>query len=359
MKTLAKSLDEESGMILITTHPNLRYFFNYAGESFERLACGIISLETRKSALLIPKLDEPKAQSTSAENVYPWTDGEGYSDTLKKAVKDVGGSSQKIWCEDGLAFWQMRALERVSRKPGFHSLTARISTMRAVKDEGEVQAILEAGAILEKGFRAAHEGLLRNGLTEREASFELKKVLSKEGASSIDFCAVQSGAHSAIPHSETTNKRIVRGDAIVVDVSLRNEDGYFADFTRTYVIGKPRDELSRVHKIVQKANNAGVNASKAGATPDRVDSAARNVIKESGMSEFFFHRTGHGIGLEVHEQPWITGGNMTRLKRGMTFTIEPGIYLEGKFGVRIEDNVIIQQDRIIEIPNLSRDLLEL
>ncbi len=351
-------------LLLFTSQPSLQYFFNYGGQSFERFSCGIISMHSGKSALVIPKLDEPKSRESSAGGVHAWRDSEGYLEALQKALNEVGtgkrGAGPKIGCEANLAYWQMKALEKALPTPTLESITEDISKLRACKDEEEVSAILGAGGILSNGFRAVAEGLLEIGMSEREASFEIKKVLFDSGAAHVDFCAVQSGPNSAVPHLETTSRTIQRSDAVLIDISMRNEAGYFADFTRTFVAGDSSQELRKVHALVEEAQKAGVRkAREPGATAEGVDGAARKVIARSGMEDLFFHRTGHGIGLEVHELPWITSGNQAHLRKGMAFTVEPGIYIEGKFGVRIEDNVIIGPHGPIVIPELSKDLISI
>ncbi|MCL5067212.1 MAG: M24 family metallopeptidase, partial [Thaumarchaeota archaeon] len=173
------------------------------------------------------------------------------------------------------------------------------------------------------------------------------------------FCAVQSGANSAIPHHETSTRKIRKGDLVVVDISISGPAGYFADYTRTYSIGKPGKLQREVYEIVKKAQADAVEAAKSGVEAGLVDSAARSVIEKSGYGKYFFHRTGHGIGLEVHEAPWIRNGNQMKLLSGMAFTIEPGIYLSGKFGVRIEDNLLVEDSKTVDMTKLGHDLIEL
>lgn len=348
-------------IVVLTTLPNLRYFLNYAGQSFERLACGIISLDSGKSALVIPKLDELKSKNAVVDVIRPWTDSQGYKSALVSALSEVGYSHGRVGCEDGLTFRQMTALKNVIRQKEFHSMSERIATLRERKSQDEVESLLSAGRILEKGYKAITEGVITSGMTERAASYEIKKVLSDAGAADVDFCAVQSGSNSAIPHIETTGKRIAKGDPVLVDISIANEDGYFADYTRTFVVGKPSDKLKEVLSIVESAQRSGIKAASGPNTSaESIDAAARKIIDAAGYGEYFTHRTGHGIGLEVHEQPYIVKGNKAKIKSGMAFTVEPGIYLEGKFGVRIEDNLIIAESgNPIDLPRLPTELIEI
>lgn len=353
--------EQAPSIVVLTTLPNLRYLLNYAGESFERLACGIISLDSGKSALVIPKLDELKSKDSVVDTVHPWSDSQGYKNALVSALSDVGYSSGKVGCEDGLTFRQMNALKNVIRQKEFHSVSEEIATLRERKSSDEVQSLLLTGRILTKGYEAIAEGIITSGMTERTASYEIKKVLSDAGAADVDFCAVQSGSNSAIPHLETTEKRIAKGDPVLVDISIANEDGYFADYTRTFVVGKPSEKLKEVHSIVERAQRAGIKvASRQSVRAESIDAEARGTIEAAGYGEYFIHRTGHGIGLEVHEQPYIVKGNTAKIKSGMAFTVEPGIYLEGKFGVRIEDNLIINESgKSIDMPKLTTELVEI
>ena len=358
-KLLAKPLYAD--LVFITSLPNLKYFFNYSGESYERFCCGLLSPRTEKTALIVPKLDEGKTKNSYANSTHLWSDGEGYEIALKEALSEIKTTSANVvGCEDITAYWQTEALGRSLGSPKFVSVSPHLIEMRSVKDQKEIESIRRSGKILSKAYKEGAGGILRAGLTEREAAFELRKVLSEAGAASVDFCAVQSGPNGAIPHLETTGRTIEHGDAIVVDISIRTDEGYFSDFTRTFVAGhKPSRELVKVHGIVQKAQRKAIDSIKEGVTPNDVDSAARKEIDKSGLGEFFYHRTGHGIGLEVHEPPWIKQGNRSKLCRGMAFTIEPGIYLEGKFGVRIEDDLVINLDgKVIDMPDLTPDLIE-
>jgi len=360
-KKLANSLKaSDLDAVVLTTLPNLRYFFNYSGASFERLCCVLVSMNDLKSALILPKLDTEKAKSSPLSGVYPWTDNEGYSGPLTKALSYLGinSDSAKIGCEDGIFFWQMEALRSKLANAKFQSISEKITKLRLRKDEEEIESLRNIAKILAKGYKAAEEDILKKGITENEAGFEIRKTLLELGAASVDFCAIQSGSNGAIPHLETTSKKIDEGDSIVVDISCTNEAGYFADFTRTFVVGKPSEKLTEIHSVVKKAQNAATSIATPGLPAEEVDKAARSVIEEKGYGEYFFHRTGHGLGLEVHEPPWMKKGNKMKLESGMVFTVEPGVYISGELGVRIEDDLIVTESGKENLTKLSHDLIE-
>jgi Xaa-Pro aminopeptidase len=344
--------------IAVTTMPSLRYFFNYAGNSYERFCCGIIADGGDKTALVVPKLDEQKAEKSVAKNVYAWTDGEGYSKALVSAVSDLNLSGSHIGCELGISLGQMDSFKDSLGAANFTALSDEITSLRQLKDQSEIEALRESARILARAYKAIPE-FLRKGVTESSVAFDIKRELTERGAQGLGAGLVQSGSNSAIPHSEPSSRKIGKGDMVVIDISCSAEAGYVADFTRTYVIGKPTKLQTDVYAAVKRAQAVGVQSSISGCSAEEVDSATRAVIAKAGYGEQFVHRTGHGLGLEVHEPPWINRGNSQELERGMVFTIEPGIYLPGKFGVRIEDNVVIEKKTASNLTALSHDLVEI
>lgn len=359
MKLLEKlsKRDIKVDCVLVTSLANLRYFFNYNGASFERFCGGIVSLKEGKSALVVPKLDEEKTKSTSVDGVFPWTDTQGYEPLLEEALKSIGGKSRVFGCEDWITLYQMEEVRSVRAQARFESVSKSISDLRIIKSEDEVAALRDSASKLAKGYEKIPE-IFKQGISEIEAAYEIKMALSDIGVPNVDFCGVQSGANSAIPHSLTSPKKLSRGDMVVVDISCTDESGYYADFTRTFCIGKASEEQRRVYETVKEAQSIGVKASKPNIPAKNIDREVRTVIQKSGFGDFFIHRTGHGIGLEVHEPPWITDSNSSKLKPGMAFTVEPGIYLPGKFGVRIEDNVVLNESANEDLTPVTHELIE-
>jgi Xaa-Pro aminopeptidase len=214
-----------------------------------------------------------------------------------------------------------------------------ISELRAVKEASELEALAEAASHADRIVEEAAD-FMRVGMTEREVA---KFVLSRfEAAGDHDAWAiVASGPNAALPHHFTSERRIAERDVVVLDVGAFTR-GYGSDITRTYFVGEPDEEARRVYAIVNQAREAGIAASRGGVPAESVDHAARSVIDRAGYGSFFTHRTGHGVGLEVHEPPYLVAGNASVLREGMVHSVEPGIYLPGRFGVRLEDLVVVE-----------------
>ena len=344
--------------IAIATLPNLRYFFNYSGQAFERFCCGLINKDGSATSLVIPKLDTEKAENSSAGSIFPWDDNEGYQPALKKALESIGSRGEHIGCEAGLTLGMTDQIKEVLGTFNFAPISEEISSLRLIKEKSELDSIADSGRKMSRGYKAIPD-IIEAGKTEAEVAFEIMSVLSKKGLTTAHFPLVQSGSNSAIPHSEAGSRKIRKGDIVVIDISATNDEGYFADFTRTYLVGKPSAKQTEVYEIVKKAQVEGVKASVIGKPAQEVDRAARSSIEKAGYGQFFVHRTGHGLGLEVHEAPYIKEGNGATMENGMVFTVEPGIYLSGKFGVRIEDNIMIAKDSSQNITALSHELIEI
>jgi Xaa-Pro aminopeptidase len=197
---------------------------------------------------------------------------------------------------------------------------------------------------------------IQPGVSESSISFEIEKTIKQSGGESVPFCLVLSGSNSALPHGETSNRKIDKKDVVLMDVGAVYE-GYYADLTRTVFVGEATKIQRKIYETVLKAQEAAIKTIKPGVKAEQVDMAARKIIEDSGYGKYFTHRTGHGLGLDVHEEPYITLGNKTVLKSGMTFTIEPGIYFPGKFGVRIEDDISVSKTQGELLSNLCKEIL--
>ena len=343
--------------VMITSLPNLTYYFNYAGASYERFCAGLISMKEGKSSLVVPKLDEGKTTKSVVDGVFPWTDSEGYGQALEKALASIGGRSRNVGCEDWTTLYSMESVKKVRTGAKFQSISPSISDQRLIKDEEEIQALRLASGILSKGYEKLPE-ILKAGKSEIEAGFEMKKTLTDLGASEVGFLAIQSGPNSSVPHSQTSQKKLSDGDMVVVDIGCTSESGYNADFTRTFCVGRPSEEQRKVYGVVQEAQSTGVKSAVPNKPAKNVDRDVRKIIQDAGFGEFFVHRTGHGLGLEVHEPPWISSLNPSKIKPGMAFTVEPGIYIPGKFGVRIEDNVVANSSGNENLTQVTHELIE-
>jgi len=234
---------------------------------------------------------------------------------------------------------------------------AYLTQLRIRKDEAEIEAMQKAVHTAQNALQAAlHK--IKPGITERELAAEITIQLLRHGSDSqIPFSPiVASGPNSANPHAFPGDRRLEGGDLLIIDWGA-NVGGYFSDLTRTFAIGEPEDELKFVAQTVMQANAAAREIAGPGVTAQEVDRAARKVIEDAGYGQYFIHRTGHGLGMEGHEAPYIRDGNPMPLEPGMTFTIEPGIYISERGGVRIEDDVLLTDQGLHSFSDLPRELI--
>jgi Xaa-Pro aminopeptidase len=213
-----------------------------------------------------------------------------------------------------------------------------LQSIREIKEASEIALLKEAAKALGKGFLKVPE-FMREGMTELELSGALKEEIFTSGGESVDFCMVQAGDHAADPHWAGSKRKITKGLGVVIDAGC-TVSGYNADITRTFLLGK-NEELEEAYGDVLHAQKKGIKAVAPGRMVGEVDAATRNPLEAKGLGKYFFHRTGHGLGLEIHEEPYIVSRGRKSLRPGMVFTVEPGVYLAGRYGVRIEDNVTV------------------
>ena len=231
-----------------------------------------------------------------------------------------------------------------------------LCTLRMVKEECEIDALRKAGSAIDRVHARVPEFLIP-GRTEADVAADIAEAIVAEGHSEVSFIIVGSGPHGADPHHSYSDRELQVGDIVVVDIGGSYEPGYHSDSTRTYSIGEPEDDVVQQYSVLQRAQRAAFDAVRPGVTAEQVDAAAREVLAEAGLAEFFVHRTGHGIGLSVHEEPYIVSGNDLPLAAGMAFSIEPGIYFPGRWGARIEDIVVMTEDGALAVNNRPHELI--
>jgi Xaa-Pro aminopeptidase len=306
--------------------------------------------------LIAPKLEYSRAKKTSIDCEV--IASERGSELISTFVSQVKGSRVCSDCGD------YSTIESV-RKQGGNILvnTDPFFETRRIKDQEEIKVIAKAAKILDKLYEICEEEL-KAGLSERDLQAILIYEAMKMGAnppsykSTLNPLIIAGGPNSAQPHAEVTDRKFCNGDMIVVDLTLRH-GGYIADATRTFVLGYATPEMKKVYSIVQASQKAGLEMAKEGMTCGQVDAACRNSIAEQGYDKLFIHSTGHGIGLDVHEPPWIKMKSNEQLRANMAVTIEPGIYMENKFGVRIEDSIIVKTGNPEMLNKFTKDLLVL
>jgi len=309
--------------------------------------------------LVLPELEQGKLSNLGYE-VQAFTYGEDpnqWGEAFEAAGAALGLGKARIGVEPTvLRVLELRYLEAALPEAAFVDGSAAITALRGRKDAAEVAAMQRAAQIAEEALLATLPKV-RVGVTEKELAAELVgQLLSKGSDPELPFQPiVAAGPNSANPHAGYSERALQAGDLLLFDWGAA-VDGYYSDITRTFAIGEIDEELKRIYSIVELANQAGRAAVKPGAAPEAVDAAARDVIEDSGYGALFFHRTGHGLGMEAHEAPYIRAGNRELLEVGNAFTVEPGIYLEGRGGVRIEDDVVVTEDGQLCLTQLPRGL---
>jgi Xaa-Pro dipeptidase len=273
-----------------------------------------------------------------------------------EAGKQLGGG-KRIGVEAlRLRVMELRYLEGAFPGATFESAEPLIAEMRMRKDASELAAMQRAVEIAE-GALEATLAKVKIGMTEKQISGELNQQLIAHGCDpELPFQPIiATGANSANGHATVGERKIAKGDMLIIDWGAAS-DGYFSDLTRTFAVGEVSEEFKRIYEVVKLANQAGREAGKPGAACGDIDEAARDAIDDNGYGQYFTHRTGHGLGMEGHEEPYMRAGNSFKLEPGMTYTVEPGIYMDGKGGVRIEDDIVVTEDGARSLSTFSRDL---
>lgn len=361
---------QEINGVILMPGPNSVYFSGMATHVSERPILLFIP-NHGEPAIIIPTLEAMKARDAGipADRLFTWTDESGYVGAFRQAAEQLY-LDESCW---GVEALHMRVLELEALKSAAPSLATThagplMDILRLVKDKDEIAALEKAIAIAESSMDALLPKI-NVGMTEKQVAALLTQELLLGGGDAIgggdalgggDAIAfgpiVSSGPNSASPHAMPTKRPLQTGDLLVIDWGVF-VDNYPSDITRTFAVGEVDPELREIYAIVKAANAAGKAASRPGATCQDVDRAARAVITKAGYGDYFFHRTGHGLGLMVHEEPSIVEGNTSVLAEGNVFTVEPGIYLPGRGGVRIEDDVLITTDGHRVLTSYPRDLI--
>ncbi|MGW1676140.1 M24 family metallopeptidase [Saccharopolyspora sp. NPDC002376] len=347
--------------LLISPGSDLRYLLGAGGESHERLTCLVLPVDGTP-ALVVPKLEELGfADIPLAElgiEVVTWVDGQD-PHAMVADVARRGGKPSRLAVADVMP--ALHVLPLRAALPDAEQVLAGgvLRELRMRKDAAEIEALRKAGAAIDRVHNRMAE-FLRVGRTEAEVGADLTAAIIEEGHTEAAFVIVGSGPNGASPHHALSDRVIERGDVVVIDIGGPIPEGYNSDCTRTYAIGEPAQaDVRETYAVLEAAQRASVEAVRPGATAESIDAAAREPIAAAGFGEFFVHRTGHGIGLDVHEEPYVVGGNAIELEAGMAFSIEPGIYQPGRWGARIEDIVIVTEDGVESVNNQPHELVVL
>jgi Xaa-Pro aminopeptidase len=341
--------------LLITPSPDYGYLLGYRPPALERLTCLILPADG-VPALVLPQLEQPLARHSLGEltddlEIIPW----GETDdpfTVVRALLDSDalrvGVQDQMWARVVL---RLRAtLDPTELVPAGPTLMA----LRRVKSPEEIDRLRAAARAADAAMEMITAQPL-SGRTEAEVSGRIRELLLEAGHQTADFAIVGSGAHAASPHHEAGDRVIQAGDALVLDIG-GTMAGYCSDTTRTAFVGEPPADFAALYEVLREAQAAACDAVQPGVAAESVDAAARTIIDDAGYGAQFIHRTGHGIGIETHEEPYIVAGNGEPLVPGHAFSVEPGIYVDGRWGARIEDIVVCTADGSERLNQTSRDL---
>ena len=339
--------------VIVTPGPDLVWLTGYQPTAItERLTMLVLSADNEPT-LLVPILERPDAEAAEGAgsvSLVDWPDGTDPYEVASPLLRSDGefGISDSAWA------MHLLGLQRALPRSTYRSLTESLPMMRAVKDSNELMRLAAAGEAADSAYGEIVQRRFA-GRLETDVAADLADLLRQFGHEQVDFTVVGSGPNGANPHHEAGDRVIQPGDAVVLDFGgLRY--GYGSDTTRTVCVGEPASEIREVHDVVREAQQAGVDAVRPGVSCQEIDRAARKIITDAGYGEQFIHRTGHGIGVTTHEPPYMVEGEEQPLVPGMCFSVEPGIYLAGRFGVRIEDIVTVTADSGQSLNNTDHGL---
>jgi Xaa-Pro aminopeptidase len=349
VRAQAEMVARDIDVLLLSLGADLPYLTGYEATPMERLT--MLVLPARGEAtLVIPELEAPRVEE-GPFRLEPWKE-------IQDPVALIAGLIPQVeTAAVGDQTWSIFLLRLIEQFPttNFVSATSVTRPLRIRKDAEEVAALREAGAATDRVVaRLADERF--SGKTERQLSQRVSQMTIEEGHDLSSFWIVASGPNGASPHHEPGDRVMERGDLVVVDFGGKVRR-YGSDCTRTFSIGPPSTEQAEVHEAVRQAQQAATASVKPGVSAESVDQVARRIITESGYGEYFIHRTGHGIGLETHEHPYLVTGNTEVLEPGMCFSVEPGIYLPGRFGVRLEDIVTVTETGVEPLNRADHSLM--
>lgn len=357
----------ECAVIGPTTH--MAYLLGGTPHADERLCLLLVTPETAQ--IVAPELNADSIAEFTDAQMITWADQEGPgkalgNSLLTKALKS--GGKQTVFSVDGsmradfllslLDFLdEQRAGKGKSSAERIRIVPADplMSRLRIVKSPEEIEACAAAAAQADRAMQAAVDAC-RPGVTEADVAWVTEQAFRLDGAERVEFTLIAAGANASRPHHHSGQKVLKKGEGIIIDIGA-SLGGYKSDITRVVFLGKPEEEFLAAYETVRKANEAGRKAVRPGAAAEEVDRAAREVVRHAGLGDYFIHRTGHGLGMDIHESPWIQEGSKTVLEPGMVFSIEPGVYLPGGYGIRVEDIVAVTENGVRVLTGFDAELV--
>ena len=356
----AATADAGLDALLITPGADLQYLLGLPADHRaaygERLTC-LVLRAAAEPVFVVPRLERPGHEALGLDAIgvelADWTDNDDPYALITGLLPASPSTAVVDWMPAVHAFRFREAMPRARQNLAGPVLRE----LRMRKDAAEMAALRTAGQAIDRVHARVAE-LARPGRTEAQVAAAIAEAIVEEGHTRAEFTIVASGPNGASPHHEVSERVIEPGDVVVVDIGGPVAEGYYSDCTRTYVVGGAASgEVTEVYAVLQEAQRAAVAAVRPGITAERVDETARSIIADAGYGEYFVHRTGHGIGLQVHEDPYIVAGNDLVLEPGMAFSVEPGIYLPGRWGARIEDIVVVTPEGCEPLNRRPHELL--
>ena len=348
----ARMQDNNVDLVALGPGTHMNWLLGFNPYPDERPCLLLIGKE--KEAFLMPSVNAEGVREQTKIPIHCWNDETGPEQALKETLSFTNTINAKhIALDEAMrSHFALLLLESLSN-PTYEFTASTVGALRMCKDQNEFVNLKENALIDDRAMLVGFAAI-KEGVSELEIGEAINKHFISEGAKP-QFCIVGSGPNGAFPHHHTGNRKVKNGDAVLIDIGGRK--GTFpSDMTRMSVLGEPPEGYLEIHAIVERAVQAALSAARPGVMAKDVDAAARNVITEAGYGEFFVHRTGHGLGIDIHEPPYITATSEVVLDEGMVFSIEPGIYLQGKFGVRLEEIVILRNNGPEILSELSRNL---
>jgi Xaa-Pro aminopeptidase len=341
--------------LIVTVGADMRYLSGYDATPLERLTALVVPAG-EEPVLVVPELERAEAdRSPAALTGMRVLSHQETDDAYALAMSLLPGAAA-LAVDDHMWATRLFRLQSVAPSASWSAAGALLSQLRMRKGQDEIASLRHAGAAIDRVHARMGE-FLKVGRSEREAAAQIADAIVEEGHARADFVIVGSGPNGASPHHSVSDRLIAQGDSVVVDIGGSTGDGYCSDSTRTYAVGgEPDEAVSAYYEVLLEAQRTQCDYVRPGVSAESVDRAGRRVITEGGYGKQFIHRTGHGIGLETHEEPYIVEGNTLLLEPGMAFSIEPGIYLEGRHGARIEDIVVTTEDGCERLNTTTREL---
>ncbi len=353
----AQELAQRAGVdaLLVTPGPDLTYLTGYRAIALERLTCLVLPA-TGDPVLVAPGLEVAAASASPLGQLGISIRGWAETDDPYGIVGELSGGAGVVALSDSMAAGAVLRLRDAMPAARQQLAGPILRELRMIKSAAEVEHLRQAGRAIDRVHEQVPE-LLWPGRTEREVGDDIAEAIIEAGHVTVDFVIVASGPNGASPHHELSDRRLEIGDTVVVDIGGTMPSGYCSDSTRTYAIGYAPDDFLAFYGVLQDAQRLAVESVRPDVTAESVDAVARSMIAEAGYGDRFIHRTGHGIGLETHEDPYIVEGNVELLRQGMVFSVEPGIYVSGQYGARIEDIVVVTETGVDSLNNTTHDLV--